>query len=111
MTTFRRDKPLRILHTSKQYVCVPVRSHADGSRYDPTDDSVFMAFTDVDATPGNDAWVFGSWESIGGGAYLIRCLVGPAGTITLEPREYDVWVKIEDSPEVPQEYIGRLIVT
>jgi len=79
---------------------------------DPTSDTVQMAFVNGEPTSGD--WKTATWEadsSTNPTTYYARCLVGPGGTVTLSDGDYQVWVKITDSPEVPVLKAGRLVVT
>lgn len=86
---------------SQVYVKVPVEFQESGVVVDPTGDDVEIAFTTVGSDPVSDDWNTSEWETAGS-IYKARCLVGPAGTITLtKDRAYNVWVRVTDSPETP----------
>jgi hypothetical protein len=95
---------LQISVASTQYVRAAI---FEASGADPTGDTVTMAFpiTGVDPT----VFVAASWVTLSGIHYA-RCLVGPAGSITLPIGYYDVYVKVTDSPEVPVLLSGTLEV-
>lgn len=94
---------------SLQYVKVKVTATVSGAAYDPTSDTVKMAFTAIDTNPVSGDWNTADWETIGSN-YYARCLVGPTGTITLAAGTYVVWVKITDNPEIPILRSGSLLV-
>lgn len=86
---------------SAQYVKVPVASVLDGQPYDPTGDSVFMAFPPVNQDP--VTWYPAVWEqAVTGGIItnLADCLVGTGGVV-LAIGTYLPWVKVVDNPETP----------
>lgn len=96
---------------SLEYVRVPIAAKEAGVAIVPTADVVRMAFTAADVDPVTLDWQVSAWESDTSTiptTYLARCLVGPAGTITLTVGVYDVWVKITDSPEIPARRAGTL---
>ena len=95
---------------STEYVKVPVAAVVNGAVFNPTVDTVQMAFPVRGATPVSGDWKAASWETITG-AYYARCLVGPTGgTIALVVGIYDVWVKVTDSPEVPARRAGQVTI-
>ena len=87
---------------STQYLQVLVTTQAPAG-YNPTSDTVQMAFTPLTYPPTSPAsWVSGSWSAFPGPAYWAQALVGPAnGGTALSLGTYQVWLKITDSPEVP----------
>jgi hypothetical protein len=96
---------------SKQFVKVRITAYEDGEPVDPTTAPVEMAFVPFDDDPPAPSWVAAQWETSGTGssaAYYARCLVGPAGTVTLVEGLYDVYVKINDATEVPVLETGRI---
>lgn len=102
---------LTISSLSTVYVKVPVAATVNGSAYNPTSDTVWLAFTANDAAPTAGEWIVAAWET-DGTDYLARVLVGPANSGTvLEPGIYTVWVKVQDNPEVPVLDAGTLTVT
>lgn len=99
---------------SLEYVQVPVLANLGTGPYNPTGDAVQMAFVHPRATPGFSDWLAAVWKTDTTGTlpkYYSCCLVGPGGTITLTPGQYDVWVKITDSPEVPAIFAGQVQIT
>jgi hypothetical protein len=96
-----------------RFVQVPVQAVIGGESYDPTADTVQLAFMAGWALPGSGDWHTGSWTgSTAPGTYLAQCLVGPAnGGIDLAPGTYDIWVQITDNPEVPVISTGTLVIT
>lgn len=103
----------RIYSTSTEDVFVPVAPLACATPLDPTLDVVQMAFIPLDQDePGAGDWNPAAWETCGSGLlaeYLARCLVGPAGGVTLGSGLYQVFVKITDSPEVPVKQASNLL--
>lgn len=98
---------------STQYVIVPVRAFSAGVAYNPTADTVQMAFK-VSGTPSGGDWNTASWAATSAvnGAYLAQCLVGPQNSgVVLAIGSYTIWVKITDSPEVPVLVVGALTIT
>jgi hypothetical protein len=93
------------------------------SRADPTGDVVQFAFEAVDppgrlgppsTSPSAPDWKTGRWltGSASGPVttYVAQCLVGPGGTTTLTPGDWDVWVTFTDNPEIPAKWCGVLTV-
>src|SRR4051812_36719179 len=104
---------LRLSVLDKRYILVPVSIKADGVNFDPTSDVVQMAFiTDSATAPVTGDWKSASWEAGGGtgNVYYARCLVGPAGTVTLAAGLYFVWVKIVDNPETVVVQVDTLTI-
>jgi hypothetical protein len=94
---------------SLEYVKVPVSATVSGEAYDPTNDTVQMAFTERYTDPVSGDWKTADWEIVGS-TYYARCLVGPGGTVTLTVGDYKVWVKITDNPEVPIKPAGVITI-
>lgn len=93
--------------TSLQYVDAIVTALFRGEPYNPTSDVVQFAFT-VPGAPLTDSttWYAGLWDGTevlpGTDAdYVALCMVGPGGTTTLAPGQYQVSVKVTDNPEIP----------
>jgi len=103
---------LAISSLSKVYVHVPVRDAIDGA--DPTADTVEMAFT-ASGNPTSGDWKAATWHTDASDparpVHYARCLVGPAGTVTLAPGTYRIWVRVTDTPEVPVLESSRLVVS
>jgi len=100
-----------ISSASLEYVRARVEAIQSGSFLDPTADSVAMAFIAGSATPVSGDWKTASWDTDATttpATYRAQCLVGPAGTVTLTPGVYAVWVKITDSPEIPVKRAGQI---
>lgn len=102
--------PLSLSALTLEYVKVAVAATVNGSAIDPTADAVQMAFPLAGVDPISGDWKTASWETVSG-IYYARCLVGPAGTITLAANLYDVWVKVTDTPETPVRKAGQLEIT
>lgn len=95
---------------STVYVQVPVAAVVNGVAYNPTGDTVQMAFPANSANPAT--WYPASWtDGPGSGAYLAQCLVGPgSGGVDLATGTYGIWVQITDNPEIPVINCGVLVV-
>ena len=82
-----------------------VQAQKNGVVYDPSADTVQLAFMAKGAgPPGSNDWVNGVWDVGGSGIsarYRAGVLVGPGGAKTLGVGTYLVWVKIADNPETP----------
>jgi hypothetical protein len=98
---------------STQYVQVPVEAIVSGAAYNPTGDTVRMAFMADWARPASGDWNSAIWShSTAPGIYLAQCLVGPGGGgIALDPGSYDIWVQVTDNPEIPVFTAGTLVIT
>lgn len=103
----------RIYASSLEYVTAEVDATLAGAPFDPTGDTVEMAFIPLDQVePGGADWVAASWETVGSGLtvrYLSKCLVGPAGATTLAPGLYQVFVRVQDVPEIPVKQAATLL--
>lgn len=98
---------------SLEYVRVPMASERSGAPYDPTADTVQMAFLASAGPPAGGDWKTASWDTDSSTyppTYYAQCLVGPAGTVTLAAGVWSVWVKVTDSPEVPVKRAGQIKV-
>lgn len=101
---------LNISTASLQYVPAQVSALKEGVPYNPTADTVYMAFTPgVSPTTPTSGFTFylGSWD-VAQGAYYALCLVGPGGTTQLASGIWTVWVKVTDNPEVPIVAAGQI---
>lgn len=99
--------------TSLEYVKVGITASQAGEPFDPTGDNVEMAFTLNEANPVSADWNAAVWQvntTTTPITYNACCLVGPAGTVQLAAGEWSVWVRVTDSPEVPQIPISGLLV-
>jgi hypothetical protein len=78
----------------------------------PTADTVQMAFllSPPPVQPGVSDWHAATWQATSA-PYVALCLVGPAGTTSLTQGQWNVWVKITASPEIPVKWCGILQVT
>lgn len=97
---------------SLEYVLVAVTATINGANYNPTVDAVQFAFTPIGTNP--TTWYSGSWDTgpvPGTATYNAKCLVGPGGTVTLATGQYNVWIRITDSPEIPARNTGQLAIT
>ena len=100
---------LRIAATSLEYVRIRVKADAGGSTdYNPTADTVQMAFTLHDADPLTADFKTASWftkqittPTSTVSTYYASCLVGPGGATQLSAGRYSCFVKVTDSPEIP----------
>jgi hypothetical protein len=85
------------------YVPVEVILRDSGLVPNISTDTIQMAFPVAEVAPISGDWKAATWETDATATptrYLARCLVGPAGTVTLVAGLYDVWVKITHSPEL-----------
>jgi hypothetical protein len=103
---------LTISSTSTEYVRVPVASERSGAAYDPTGDTVQLAFLAGAGAPQSGDWKAASWDTDATtypATYHAQCLIGPAGgTVTLTAGIWTVWVKVTDSPETPVRRAGQI---
>lgn len=98
---------------STQYVQVPVRAWNQGTIYDPTALTVYMAFV-TSGTPSAADWNAAewAWTATDLGYYAAQCLVGPENSgVVLAAGTYAVWVQVTGSPEVPVQNAGALTIT
>lgn len=105
---------MNISSASTQFVQVAVSATIAGASHDPTTDPVMMAFTRNNATPVDSDWNVAQWqEYVVAGVVQTQamCLVGPDGGVSLPIGSYAVWIKVEDSPEVPVLKAGTLTIT
>jgi len=106
---------IEMSHLSTQYVFVPFNVTKLGVPYNPTADTVVFAFMPTPyQVPTVSDWKAGAWDSIPSNIlypYSAKCLVGPAGTITLGIGTYIVYVKVTDNPEVPVLIGGQLSIS
>jgi hypothetical protein len=96
---------------STVYVQVPVAAVVNGAAYNPTGDTIQMAFPANSANP--ETWYDAAWtDGPGSGAYLAQCLVGPASSplVNLGTGTYGIWVQITDNPEIPVINCGVLVI-
>lgn len=71
---------------------------ATSASIDLSSDTVQMAFTAPGVEPVSSDWKSAIWTFPG----VAGILVGPgAGGLPLAPGDYDQWIKVTDSPEVP----------
>lgn len=97
---------------TKQYVWVDVAATKAGLVYNPTADTVQMAFVAAGTTPVSGDFKSAVWDTDAAhGIYSAGCVVGPGGTTTLSAGVYRVWVKVTDSPEIPIQEAGTLVIT
>ena len=104
---------ISIPHLSLQYIGIPVKaSTLAGAAYDPTSDTVQMAFMPTPTqVPGLSDWQVAIWATVTGNLvypYAAYCLVGPGGTISPGIGNYIIWLKVTDNPEVPVIIAGQL---
>jgi hypothetical protein len=102
-------------HLATMYVFVPFQVTKSGIPYNPTGDTVQFAFA-ATATyvPQVSDWVAGDWDTDTTDIiypYSAKCLVGPAGTITLGIGTYIIYVRVQDNPEIPVLIAGQLQIS
>lgn len=96
---------------STQYMQVEVSQLDSGLPTDPTGNDVYLAIVPGRATPGDDDWLTGSWDTSSvNGTYFAQVLIGPDGLLTLTPGVWTVWIKIDADPETPTAQAGTLTV-
>lgn len=100
---------MRISDQSLQHVPVRISNPLD-TTFNPTSDTVQMAFLAEGVDPAPSDWQDATWTTVRG-SYYANCLVGPGGTIQLAAGTYVVWVMVTDNPETPVLRASRLIVT
>lgn len=97
------------------YVFVPFSVTKSGVPYNPTGDAVAFAFMPTATqVPQVSDWVAGAWDTDTTSVlypYSAKCLVGPAGTITLGLGTYVIYTKVTDNPEIPVLITGQLQIT
>ena len=97
------------------YVFVPFAVTKSGVAYNPTSDAVAFAFAPTPTyVPQVSDWVAGSWDTNTTSAlypYSAKCLVGPAGTITLGIGAYIMYCRVTDNPEIPVLVTGQLQIS
>jgi hypothetical protein len=99
---------------STQFVQVPLRAFVGGAAYNPTADTVAMAFIAGWAKPTALQWNTAqwAWTTAVNGYYAAECLIGPLnGGVPLAVGTYNVWLRVTDSPEVPSIVCGTLTIT
>lgn len=94
---------------STEYIRAAVTAYKNGQPYTPTADVVQFAFPASGLEPPS-VWYDGSWESNTEPPYYADCLVGPAGVYVTSSGNWDVFLKLQDSPEAPVRLIGVLHV-
>lgn len=99
----------QILYGSLEYLPVRVSATVDGVDYDPTDDAVEIALPISGTDPISGDWKSADWQTIDDD-YFARVLVGPGGDFDLSRGDYDILVRIHDSPEVPILKAGLLTI-
>ena len=102
-------------HLSLQYYFVPVQVTKLGIAYNPTGDTVAFAFMPTPTqVPQVSDWVAGAWDTDTTQViypYSAKCLVGPAGTITLGIGTYVIYTRVTDNPEIPVLITGQLQIS
>lgn len=92
---------------SVEYVRVRVSAEEAGVEYDPTSDTVYMAFITSDQDEDSATWTQGDWETVGG-KYYARVLRG-VDPVLAEGR-YTVLIKVVTAAETIIRPCGTLIV-
>ena len=103
-----------IPHTSTEYITVEINAIANGQPVDPTSGSAALAFlAGADTEPDESDWVPATWgTSTRRGVYQACCLVGPGGTVALDPGQWWPWVRVQLPPEdVQRRAVGTLTIT
>jgi len=102
-------QPATVYSGSLEYVQAVVQVSAGDTNYDPTADEVQWAFVNGSAYP--STWYTGAWTTNLQGQYVAECLIGPGGTVQLQPAIYTCWIQITDDPEVPVRTAGSVTIT
>lgn len=105
---------LRANAESRARVQIDVRADSDGLPYDPTSAIAEMAFMAGPLIePGAGDWKACNWDVTRVGTYVMQCLVGPGGTVSLAKGGYYVWARLTDaaSGEIPLRQVARFLVT
>jgi hypothetical protein len=106
---------LGISQLATLYYKVPVSATYEGASVNPTGLPVSFAFVpQATQIPQSADWITGSWETIADSLlfpYSARCLVGPAGAITLSTGVYVAYIKIVGDPETDVEIVGYLEIS
>lgn len=99
---------------STEYILIPVSASKSGLPYNPTGDTVQFAFMPTPTqVPQPSDFSAGSWDVITTDIiypYAAKILVGPAGTVTLGIGTYVIYIKVQDSPEVPVRIVGQVLI-
>lgn len=93
---------------SREYLRYWVKAKIEGLDHDPTGDAVEFACPVAGGSP--TVWIDGVWEEVEGSFFALG-LIGPGTGIVLTAGEYDVYLKITDSPEAPVRKVDRLKIT
>lgn len=99
---------MRISNLSVSYVHCKVTDLLSDT--DPTEGVPKFAFVEVGAEPESLDFVNGDWATVDGDNYA-RTLVGPDTSHELAVGNHDVWLKIDLTPEIPAEKIGRITIS
>jgi hypothetical protein len=97
----------KIREDSLEYLPVKVSSFKLGAPYDPTGDAVQIALPLINVAP--VTFKDATWQTVDD-EYIAEILVGPGGDFDLTKGDYDIIIKITDSPEVPTLRAGRLSI-
>ena len=102
--------PMQLSTLSTEYVPVYVSCQLAGASYDPTNDLVYMAFVQGNSQP--STWNSAVWAATSqANVYQAQCLVGPDnGGVVLNRGVWNVWLKIDGSPEIPIREAGVLTI-
>lgn len=101
------SKNYSIRKDSLEYLPVKVAAFKLGAPYDPTSDAVQIALPVIDEDP--VTFKTATWQTVDD-EHIAEVLVGPGGDFVLDRGEYDIIIKITDSPEVPILRAGRLSI-
>ena len=96
-----------IKQESLEYLPVKVASFKLGAPYNPTSDVVQIALPVINTAP--TTYKDATWQTVDN-EYIAEILVGPGGDFDLTVGDYDIIIKITDSPEVPVLRAGRLSI-
>lgn len=97
--------------TSREFIRVAVTATGIDSAALTTLTVKFAFLTSRTTQPVTNDFVAGSWEPGLPSPALARCLVGPGGTVALQPNTYFVWIFIQGAVEQPIRQVGSLQIT
>lgn len=102
-----------IASSATNYVTADITatSVGTGQTVDPETDTIFFAFMQGNATPGDSDWHAGAWV-MGGPPYYANILVGPDNDgIVLSRGTYQIYVKMVDYPQTFVVLVGLLYIS
>ena len=104
-------------HLSTVDYLVPVNATQGGTAYNPSADIIQFAFMPTPTqVPGSGDWVTGGWDANPASIlypYNAKILVGAgaSGKAVLGIGDYEVYLEITDSPQIPVQVVGQIQVS